>query len=312
MNFNPIADAGEATVSDRFLMCAPEYFEVAYVINPWMAGNLARGHNATAQRQWNALARLIGEVAQVERIRHTNGLPDMVFTANAGLVLEQRVVLSRFRHAERQGEEKHFGAWFAAHGFEVLTLPPGMPFEGAGDALLDRRSALLWLGHGHRSVAVCAPLLAGWLRIEVQPLRLVDPRFYHLDTCFCPLPGGYLLYYPAAFDAASQALIAARVSAERRIAVGAGDALDFACNAVNAGQYIFLNRASPALVAALQARGFIVRQSALTEFMKAGGSAKCLTLKLNEARLAPMRGQAATFALSGLADAPNDCLGSAS
>lgn len=279
-------------MTDRFLMCAPDHFEVAYVINPWMAGNLAHGRNEVALRQWEALARVIGEVARVEHIAHASGVPDMVFTANAGLVLGQQVVLSRFRHVERQGEEAHFAGWFAAQGFEVLRLPPDLPFEGAGDALLDRGATLLWLGHGHRSDAACTPLLAERLQIEVQPLRLVDPRFYHLDTCFCPLAGGHLMYYPAAFDAASQARIAARVPARRRIVVGTQDALDFACNAVNCGPNIFLNRASPALAEALRARGFAPQQTALGEFMKAGGSAKCLTLKLNEPRLARMQGVA--------------------
>jgi N-dimethylarginine dimethylaminohydrolase len=200
------------------------------------------------------------------------------------VVLDNKAVLSRFRHPERQGEEPHFAQWFAAHGLEVLTLPQEVSFEGAGDALLDRGMPLLWLGHGHRSDPACAPLVADWLDIEVQPLTLVDPRFYHLDTCFCPLEGGYLMYYPAAFDAASQAKIAARVAPEYRIPVTDADALDFACNAVNCGRNIFLNRSSAALAGELRSRGFVVRQTALTEFMKAGGSAKCLILKLSEPR----------------------------
>lgn len=269
-------------MTDRFLMCAPDYFEVAYVINPWMEGNLALCRRETAQDQSRALAQLIGQVAEIEYIAPAAGVPDMVFTANAGLVLENKFVLSRFRYAQRQGEEAHFARWFGAHGFEVLTLPQDMSFEGAGDALLDRREPLLWLGFGHRSNEDCAPLLADWLELEVEPLRLVDPRFYHLDTCFCPLQDGSLMYYPAAFDAASQARIAARIPAGRRIVVRYADAIEFACNAVNSGRHIFLNRASDGLVGELQARGFVVQQTALTEFMKAGGSAKCLTLKLNE------------------------------
>ncbi|MES2535441.1 MAG: arginine deiminase-related protein [Pseudomonadota bacterium] len=274
---------------DRFLMCAPDHFEVAYVINPWMEGNIAHGNNKVAVRQWTMLARLIGKVAQVERVTAAPGVPDMVFTANAGLVLGNKFILSRFRHAERQAEEPHFAKWFAEQGFEVLTLPPELPFEGAGDALLDRSEALLWLGYGHRSDKACAPLLKSWLDVEVQPLKLVNERFYHLDTCFCPLAGGYLLYYPAAFDAASQARIAARLPAEYRIPVAAADAAAFACNAVNSGRHIFLNQASPALVNELRSRGFIVQQTPLTEFMKAGGSAKCLTLKLTEVLPAPTR-----------------------
>lgn len=272
-------------MTDRFLMCAPDHFEVAYVINPWMEGNIAHGNNEIAVRQWEALAGLIGKAAQVERVTAARGVPDMVFTANAGLVLENKFVLSRFRHAERQAEEPHFAKWFSEQGFNVLTLPQDVPFEGAGDALLDRREALLWLGYGHRSDRACAPLLADWLDIDIEPLRLVNERFYHLDTCFCPLEGGFLLYYPAAFDSASQARIVARIPAEYRIAVADADAYDFACNAVNYGRTIFLNRASAALVGELHSRGFAVYQTPLTEFMKAGGSAKCLTLKLTEARI---------------------------
>ncbi|CAN5196662.1 hypothetical protein BH11PSE11_BH11PSE11_25730 [soil metagenome] len=271
-------------MSDRFLMCAPDFFEIAYVINPWMEGNLALCRRETALEQSRALAALIGQQAVIDYVAPAAGLPDMVFTANAGLVLDKRFVLSHFRYAERQGEEAHFARWFADHGFEVMHMPDDLSFEGAGDALLDRREPLLWLGHGHRSDEQCAPLLADWLDLEVEPLRLVNPRFYHLDTCFCPLQDGTLLYYPAAFDADSQARIAARIPAAKRIAVRDADALEFACNAVNSGHHVFMNRASDGLVAELHKRGFIVQQTPLTEFMKAGGSAKCLTLKLNEVR----------------------------
>lgn len=267
---------------ERFLMCAPDHFEVAYVINPWMEGNIAHGNNAVATQQWDALADQLGAVAQVERIRAQAGVPDMVFTANAGLVLDDKFVLSRFRHPQRQAEEPHFAKWFTAQGFEVLILPPDLPFEGAGDALFDRRLPLLWLGYGHRSDQACRPLLEKWLDIDIEPLKLVNPRFYHLDTCFCPLQGGYLLYYPAAFDEDSQAMIAARVPPALRIAVNDTDAAAFACNAVNCGADVFLNQASPELADALTARGFHVRQVPLSEFMKAGGAAKCLTLKLTE------------------------------
>ncbi|MBI1891325.1 MAG: nitrate reductase [Burkholderiales bacterium] len=279
-------------MTDRYLMCAPDHFEVAYVINPWMQGNVALSKNDVADRQWRVLAASIGEVAQVERIPAMSGVPDMVFTANAGLVLGNTFVLSHFRHPERQGEEAHFAAWFATQGFQVEQLPPDLFFEGAGDALLDRGEPLLWMGYGHRTSAACAPMLADMLEIDVEPLKLVDERFYHLDTCFCPLEGGYLMYYPAAFDEASQNRIAARIPAKRRLIVSDADALDFACNAVNCGEHVFLNRSSAGLVRVLQAYGFSVKQIPLTEFMKAGGSAKCLTLKLNEMRRSSVRAAA--------------------
>src|SRR6478672_7601466 len=179
-------------MTDRFLMCPPKHFEVAYVINPWMEGNVAGGNNTVASRQWENLARLIGTVAQVDSIMAAAGVPDMVFTANAGLVLGNKCVPSRFRHPERQAEEPHFDAWFRQHGFDVLELPEGTIFEGAGDALFDRGQSLLWLGHGHRSSLDCVPLLQAFLDIDIEPLRLVNERFYHLDTCLCPLEGGYL------------------------------------------------------------------------------------------------------------------------
>jgi N-dimethylarginine dimethylaminohydrolase len=272
-------------MKNRFLMCAPRHFEVAYVINPWMEGNVAHGSNAAAIRQWNALLRLMRRFADVDCMTAAPGVPDLVFTANAGLILSGSCVLSRFRHPERRLEEPHFAKWFASHGFALRRLPEGMDFEGAGDALLDRRLPLLWMGHGHRTDFAAAGAIAQMLDIEVQPLELVDPRFYHLDTCFCPLENGALLYYLAAFDAASQQRIAALVPAELRIAVGDEDARDFACNAVNIGSHIILNRASDTLVQALAAHGYLVHQTPLSEFMKAGGSAKCLTLKLDEARM---------------------------
>ena len=120
-----------------------------------------------------------------------------------GLVLGQNVVLSRFFHKERQGEEPFFKQWFEQQGHTVYELPKDLPFEGAGDALFDREGRWLWAGYGFRSELDSHPLIAKWLDVEVLSLRLMDERFYHLDTCFCPLANGYLLYYPPAFDSYS-------------------------------------------------------------------------------------------------------------
>jgi lysine-ketoglutarate reductase/saccharopine dehydrogenase-like protein (TIGR00300 family) len=266
----------------HFLMCPPDLFDVDYVINPWMEGNIHKPSRKVAVEQWEALRRLIAESSEVETIQPAAGLPDMVFTANAGIAVGKKVVLSRFLHRERQGEEEHFKRWFKSHDFEVFELPPDLPFEGAGDALLDRGGACLWAGYGFRSELDSHPLVAQWLGIEVISLRLIDPRFYHLDTCFCPLQGGFVLYYPQAFDAYSNRLIEQRISADRRIAVGEPDAVSFACNAVNVGSLIFANQMTPELRQRLVAAGFQVMESPLTEFMKSGGGAKCLTLRLTE------------------------------
>jgi len=267
-----------------FLMCPPEYFDVSYVINPWMQGNMRNIDNRLAKEQWRGLYDRIGRHASVRLMHPEPSSPDMVFTANAGLVLGKNFVLSRFRHLERQSEEPYFAEWFVDHDFHVWTGPADVHFEGAGDALFDRGLPVLWLAHGHRSMrgadAFVASCITRIANIEIVPLELVDERFYHLDTCFCPLEGGSLLYYPKAFSAASLAAIEARVPTGKRIVCADDDAGAFACNAVDIGGTLIVNAGSGAFVDALGAHGYAVEQTPLSEFMKAGGSAKCLTLDI--------------------------------
>ncbi|MBD2355376.1 TIGR00300 family protein [Tolypothrix sp. FACHB-123] len=266
----------------RFLMCAPDHYDVDYVINPWMEGNIHKSSRDRAVEQWEKLYHVIKDHAIVDLVPPEKGWPDMVFTANAGLVLGDNVVLSRFLHKERQGEEPYFQKWFEANGYTVHVLPKDLPFEGAGDALLDREGRWLWAGYGFRSELDSHPFLAKWLDIEVLSLRLIDERFYHLDTCFCPLANGYLLYYPGAFDSYSNRLIEMRVAAEKRIAIEEADAVNFACNAVNVDSIVIMNKASDSLKSRLGNVGFQIIETPLTEFLKAGGAAKCLTLRVTE------------------------------
>jgi N-dimethylarginine dimethylaminohydrolase len=270
-----------------FLACAPEFFGVEYVINPWMEGNLGTVANATARQQWDGLYQtLFGTLgASVERITPQPGLPDMVFTANGGLVREGICVPARMRPLQRQGEEPFFREWFRAYGLRIHEIPKGTFFEGAGDALFstDRDGApLLWCGTGFRTDPTVHAILGEIFDVPTVSLRLVDPRYYHLDTCFCPLPGGALLWYPPAFDHESRAGVEARVPAEARFAVCDADAAAFACNAVGVETgNVVLNAASQPLADWLAAHGFTINETPLTEFMKAGGSAKCLTLRLD-------------------------------
>jgi lysine-ketoglutarate reductase/saccharopine dehydrogenase-like protein (TIGR00300 family) len=274
--------------SIRFMMCAPDHYDVDYVINPWMEGNIHKSSRDRAGEQWQQLYCILADHATVDLIQPQKGIPDMVFTANAGLVLEKTAVLSRFFHKERQGEEPFFQQWFEENGFTVHVLPKDLPFEGAGDALLDREGRWLWAGYGFRSELDSHPYLAKWLEIEVLSLRLMDERFYHLDTCFCPLANGYLLYYPPAFDSYSNRRIEMHVPAEKRIIVGEADAVNFACNAVNIDQLVVMNRASIDLKDQLGDAGFKIIETPLTEFLKAGGAAKCLTLRSTESVIQPL------------------------
>ena len=267
---------------DRILMCPPDYFTVDYVINPWMAGNEDSLNLDRAQQQWQTLKATIEEFADVVTIEPQPELPDMVFTANAGVVYGDKAIASHFIPQERRGEEKHFKKWFGGNGFELHDLDEKIGFEGAGDCLHDRAGPWLWTGYGFRTEIEAHKEIADFFDLEVISIRLTDDRFYHIDTCFCPLSGGYLMYHPPAFDYDSRIAIETRIPPHKRIVVDTLDAGNFACNAVNIGQEVIMNDASEPLKAQLKMRGFNFHIVQLSEFLKAGGSSKCLTLKLTE------------------------------
>jgi N-dimethylarginine dimethylaminohydrolase len=264
----------------RLLVCPPDYFSIDYEINPWMHRANVVDPKAAVQ-QWHGLMdvleRQVGAV--LERMTPVPGLPDLVFTANAGIVVGSRAVPSRFRYPERQREEAHFEGWFREHGYEIVTLEPDMYFEGAGDLLGFPDG---WFGgYRQRSEIRAFPILSAIFEREILPLELVDGRFYHLDTCFCPLTGGDLLYFPAAFDHYAQAAIEDRIPAMRRLAVPESESLKFACNAVCVGKHVVLPDGCPQTMKWLETRGYEPHAVPLNEFMKSGGSAKCLTLALD-------------------------------
>jgi len=261
-------------------MCPPRFYRVAYVINPWMEGNIGRTDGAVATQQWERLRAELARRAAIEYAEPAEGLPDMPFTANAGLVHDGTFIPARFRFPQRQPEVPRLTSWFGERGYRVVSLPSGGTFEGEGDALFQPGVPLLWGGYGVRTSLQAHRDLSELLDIEVIPLRLVDERFYHLDTCFCPLPGGRVVYYPDAFDHDSLETIRVRVPAEQRCEVDATDALHFACNAVVVGDAYVTNFASPALQERLAGWGFQTVVCPLTEFILAGGAAKCLVLQL--------------------------------
>lgn len=263
----------------NFLMCPPSHFEVSYVINPWMAGNQGTVDKHLATAQWQQLHDIIASRAHIQLIDPAPRLPDMVFTANAGLVTGKlEVIVSSFLHAERQGETRWFRQYFAEHHYREITLNPGIVFEGAGDALFDA-GGRLWVGSGIRSAVTAADELSSALQRPVHHLTLIDPRWYHLDTAFCPLKNGEVIAYRQAFAEQSVGMLEAEFG-ENIIWVSDEDAANFACNAVNIGSDIILYRASAELKAALQRRGYRVIEVDVSEFMKSGGSCKCLTLEL--------------------------------
>ena len=269
----------------RVLVCPPTHFGVEYVINPWMAGQVGAASRAKAAKQWDALVAILENVADVRVIDAGPGLPDMCFTANGGFVLGDTFVATRFAVSQRQPEEALYREWATEAGFDILEGDADLPFEGEGDALWWPHSipSVLWAGYGVRTALGAHKPLAERLRVRVESLHLVDARFYHLDTCFVPLPDGRVVYYPPAFDARSLARIEALVPVAERFAVGDEDARNFACNAIRIGSTWIANHASPALRERLERWGYQVVTTPLTEFMKAGGAAKCLALVLDQA-----------------------------
>lgn len=262
-----------------FLMCDPRHFDVEYVINPWMEGNKGKVDRLLAARQWQNLHDTLAQRASIKLIEPVAGLPDMVFTANGGFVSPRReVIVSSFRHAERRGESAHFRKFFEDAGYRIVPLGGGIRFEGAGDALFDS-SGLVWVGSGIRSDRSAESAIAVTLRADTRGLILVNPRWYHLDTAFCPLPRGAVMAYAKAFSAKSIEIIR-QMFGERVVWVSDEDASQFACNAVSVGNDLVLHKASEPLKMTLRGMGFNVIEVDVSEFMKAGGACKCLTLEL--------------------------------
>lgn len=264
----------------RLLMCAPDFFEVSYEINAWMK-IVNAPDQPLARRQWQALYDILTQEvgAEVHLLTPQPGLPDMVFTANAGITQGQIFIPSRFRFAERQGEVPYYIAWFAAHGFTTAELPaePSGSFEGEGDALFYGDTLLA--GYRMRSDAAVYRVLAQMMGCQVLPLELADTRWYHLDTCLIPLRPDLLAYYPPAFDSYANTVLENLPG--DKIHLTEPDALRFGGNAVVLGDHVVMNAGCDTLATDIEKHGLTVHATELSEFLKSGGSAKCLTLVLD-------------------------------
>lgn len=262
---------------DRFLMCAPDYFDVVYEINPWMDVS-KKPDKMLAQEQWEKLRRTYLDLgAEVELVEPLPGQPDMVFTANAGLACGKKFIPSRFKFKERQGEEPAFIKWFAERGYEILDLPPGMSFEGEADRIL--RHGKILVANGFRTDPEVAYEVGRMLGVDILRLKLVNPKFYHLDTCLAYFEeGDTVLYHPGAFDEESREKI--KKEFPRVIEASEEEADKYVCNSINVGQTVVMNGGCPKAQAALEAAGYRTVTLDMSEYLKSGGSIKCLTLRL--------------------------------
>jgi len=275
--------------SPRILMCPPDHYGIEYEINPWMNRSLG-AVRALAFTQWQSLRDALAALGvRVETMAPQPNLPDLVFTANAGLVFHDRFLSSRFKHEVRAKESPFFDAWFEQHGCRVEHLPEGHFHEGAGDALFCGDS--LFAGYRTRSDAASHQWVGQTLGVRVLPVELVNPRFYHLDTCFCPLAPGEAIWFPDAFDTYGRKVIQSQVG--KLIPVAEDEAFRFGCNAVVVGKTVIHNSGCPRLAADLGEAGYRSVEVELDEFLKAGGSAKCLTLRLDGEEAAGWKRRAA-------------------
>jgi N-dimethylarginine dimethylaminohydrolase len=258
-----------------FLMCPPAYFDVTYSINPWMRPDQPVSPDR-AMRQWERLRQVYVDLGHAVRIiAPVPGLPDMVFAANGATMVNGQVLGARFRHPERAGEAAAYLDWFRASGFPRVRTPRHIN-EGEGDILFTGRGLIA--GYGYRTDRAAHAELAETFGMLVTSVRLVDPRFYHLDTALCVVGADTAAYYPAAFDDAGRAALAAQFS--ELIEATEADAEAFGLNAVSNGRQVVMPEQATELAARLEAHGFEPIGVDLSELRKAGGGPKCCTLEL--------------------------------
>ncbi len=276
----------------RLLVCPPEHFDVCYEINPYM-DRTVRPDRRRAERQFGRLVDTLEQAgAAVDVLPPQPGLPDLVFTANAGLVdvgwppqppaRRPRFVPSRFCHPERRGETAVDVAWFSAHGYEVVPLPADAPWEGAGDTLpfgpADEPPVLLG-GYRTRSAVAAQQALGALLGVEVRAVELVDPRYYHVDLVFCPLDDRRALVAPQGLDSYGRAVVADLVP--EPIWLEDDEAAAFCANSVVVGATVVMPHVTGRLERLLRRIGLEVAVAPVDEFQKAGGGCRCLTLALD-------------------------------
>ena len=286
-----------------FVLCPPDHFAVSYVINPWMDPDAWASRSdeliAGCRQGWRELVNTLrGAGADIEILPAAAGVPDMVFTANIGFVLNGVALLAHFRHPERQREEPHIARFFddllRRRLIErVLPCPDGLYFEGFGDAVWDAKRQRIWMGYGPRTSLEMAPILHDIYGVPVTPLELIDPRFYHLDTALCTLSGGEVLYVPDAFNAPGRAAIEALADKDRRLIVEDEDAALLGANGIPLGNRYICGGVSEGLRRTLAARGYKVETPGIAPFRLSGGAAYCLSLRLDHQSAAFARRQAA-------------------
>lgn len=261
----------------RFLMCPPTHFGVLYEINSWMSTEV-QVDTDLAHQQWETLVSTLRTAgAEVEVMDPVEGLPDLVFTANAGIVNGRQFVPARFRHPERQGETPHNVEWFRSRGFTIDELPLGVSQEGAGDAL--PFNGIVLAAYRMRSDAASHAYLSRLTGAAVRSVELVDERLYHVDLTFCPLDDRRAIIAPLGWDDYGRRVVEALVP--EPLVLDDAATYAFCANSVVVGRTIVMPACPVDVGRRLEGWGFEVAVVDVSEFQKAGGACRCLTLALD-------------------------------
>ncbi len=258
----------------HYAMTAPTFFAVEYAINPWMDPSTAVDTHV-AMNQWETLRQTYKELGHtVELVEPVAGLPDMVYAANGGLLVNGKAVVARFAYPQRAGESVAYAEWMVRHGFDPAQTRHVN--EGQGDLLVV--GSIVLAGYGFRTERKAHAEIAALVGMPVVSLELVDPRFYHLDTALAVLDHTTIAYYPQAFsDEARAQLLELFPDA---IEVASADADVLGLNAVSDGLNVVLPAAATGFAEQLRAAGFLPIGVDLSELLKGGGSIKCCTLEV--------------------------------
>jgi N-dimethylarginine dimethylaminohydrolase len=259
----------------HYVMTPPTFFAVEYAINPWMDTSMSVDTHL-ALSQWEALRQTYKELGHtVELVEPVAGLPDMVYAANGGLLVNGRAVVARFAYPQRAGESVPYAEWMTRHGYRPAQTHHVN--EGQGDLLVV--DSIILAGYGFRTERQAHDEISAMLRMPVVSLELVDPRFYHLDTALAVLDDSTIAYYPPAFGDESRARLLELFP--DAIEVASADAYVLGLNVVSDGLNVVLPAAATCFAGQLREAGFLPIGVDLSELLKGGGSIKCCTLEVH-------------------------------
>jgi len=261
---------------ENLLMCSPNYYDVTYSINPWMHPEL-EVDRTLASEQWQNLVELIKNFLglKVEVLTQRQGLPDMVFSADQGIIFDKTFIQANFRYPQRREEAKLYASWFKKRGYKIIHLPQKIKFEG-GDFLFWNDKILA--GFGFRTDKASHKEIAKITGKKVISLELIDPFLYHLDMTVFPIDDQNLIYYPGAFSKETRKLI--EKEAKSTVKATRKDTLNFALNALVHKKKIITAKGLNGLLSDLIAKGFKIVESDVSEFKKAGGGVHCLIFSI--------------------------------